>query len=56
MQLDKNPFPAHMNMVEAKVGIPEAEVGTTEAKAPAILIRPEQAATTQGKNVTIGEP
>ena len=56
MQLDKNPFPAHMNMVEAKVGIPEAEVGTTEAKAPAILIRPEQAATTQGKNVIIGEP
>jgi len=62
MQLDKNPFSAHMNVVEAKagtsaeVGTPEAKVRTTEAKEPAILIRPEQAATAQGKNVIIGEP
>ena len=42
MQVDKTPFPAHMNMVEA---------GT-----PTVLIRPEQAETTKGKNVIIGEP
>src|SRR5579859_107349 len=42
MQLDKNPFLAHINVVEAK--------------APAVLIRPEQAATAQGKNVIIGDP
>ena len=42
MQVDKKPFPEHMH--------------TIEAGAPAILIRPEQADTTQGKNVIIGKP
>jgi len=42
MQVDKTPFPAHMNMIEAR--------------APAVLIRPEQADTTKGKKVIIGEP
>ena len=55
MQLDKNPFPVHV--IEAKKPDAETpEVETLEVKAPAILIRPEQAATTQGKNVIIGEP
>ena len=40
MQVDKSPFPMHM----------------VEAGAPAILIHPEQANTTQGKNVITGEP
>ena len=40
MQVDKAPFPIHM----AKAG------------EPAISIRLEQAGTTQGKNVIIGEP
>jgi hypothetical protein len=40
MQVDKVPFPMH----------------TIEAGPPAILIRPEQADTTQDKNVLIGEP
>ena len=39
MQVDKAPFPIHM----------------TEAREPAILIRPDQADTTQGKNVIINE-
>jgi hypothetical protein len=40
MQVDKVPFPMH----------------AIEAGPPAVLIRPEQADTTQGKNVLIGEP
>jgi hypothetical protein len=40
MQVDKVPFPMH----------------TIEAGPPAVLIHPEQADTTQGKNVLIGEP
>jgi hypothetical protein len=40
MQVDKVPFPIH----------------TIEAGPLAILIRPEQPDTTQGKNVLIGEP
>ena len=40
MQVDKAPFPIHM----AKVG------------EPTVLIHPEKADTTQGKNVIIGEP
>jgi hypothetical protein len=40
MQVDKVPFPTH----------------TIEAGPPAVLIRPEQADTTQGKNVLIDEP
>ena len=40
MQVDKTPFPMHM----------------VEAGAPVVLIRPEQADITQGKNVIIGEP
>jgi hypothetical protein len=40
MQVDKVPFPTY----------------TIEAGPPAVLIRPEQADTTQGKNVLIGEP
>ena len=40
MQVDKTPFPMHM----------------VEAGVPAVLIRPEQADKTQGKNVIIGEP
>ncbi|XP_066357618.1 uncharacterized protein [Miscanthus floridulus] len=42
MQVNKVPFSAHMNVVEAG--------------APAILIQPKQADKTQGKNVIIGEP
>ena len=42
MQIDKVPFQAHMNVVEAG--------------APAILIRPEQADKAKVKNVIIGEP
>jgi hypothetical protein len=40
MQVDKIPFSMH----------------TIEAGPPTVLIRPEQADTTQGKNVLIGEP
>jgi hypothetical protein len=40
MQIDKVPFPIH----------------AIEAGPPAVLIHPEQADTTQGKNVLIGEP
>jgi hypothetical protein len=40
MQVDKVPFPMH----------------AIEAGPPAVLIRPKQADTTQGKNVLIGEP
>jgi hypothetical protein len=40
MQVDKVPFPIHI----------------IEAGLPAVLIRLEQADTTQGKNVVIGEP
>jgi hypothetical protein len=40
MQVDKVTFPMH----------------TIEAGPPAVLIRPEQANTTQGKNMFIGEP
>ena len=40
MQVDKFPFPMHM----------------VEKGEPAVLIRPEQADSTQGKNVIIGEP
>jgi hypothetical protein len=40
MQVDKVPFSMH----------------TIKAGPPAIFIRPEQADTTQGKNVLIGEP
>jgi hypothetical protein len=40
MQVDKTPFSMHM----------------VEAGAPAVLIHPEQADTTQDKNVIIGEP
>jgi hypothetical protein len=40
MQVDKVPFPMH----------------TIEARPPAVLIHHEQADTTQGKNVIIGEP
>jgi hypothetical protein len=40
MQVDKVPFPMH----------------AIEAGPPAILIRPEQADTNQGKNVLVGEP
>jgi hypothetical protein len=40
MQLDKVPFPVH----------------TIEAGPPVVMIRPEQANITQGKNVLIGEP
>jgi len=40
MQVDKTPFSMHM----------------VEAGAPAVLIRPEQADKSQGKNVIIGEP
>jgi len=40
MQVDKSPFPMHM----------------VEAGEPTVLIRPEQADSTQGKNVIIGEP
>jgi hypothetical protein len=39
MQVDKVPFPMHAIKVEP----------------PAVLIRPEQVDTTQGKNVLIGE-
>ena len=42
MQIDKAPFLAHMH--------------TIEARAPAILIHPEQVDTTKGKNIIIGEP
>ena len=40
MQIDNNPFPVH----------------TIEVKNPKILIRPNQAESTKGKNVVIGEP
>jgi hypothetical protein len=40
MQVDKVPFPMHI----------------IEAGPPAVLIHPEQADTTQDKNVLIGEP
>ena len=40
MQVDKSPFLMHM----------------VEARAPTILIHPEQADKAQGKNVIIGEP
>ena len=40
MQIDNNPFPVH----------------TVEFQNPKILIRPNQAESTKGKNVVIGEP
>ena len=40
MQIDNNPFPVH----------------TVEMQNPKILIRPNQAESTKGKNVVIGEP
>jgi hypothetical protein len=40
MQVDKVPFPMH----------------TIKAGSPVVLIRPEQADTTQGKNMLIGKP
>jgi len=41
MQIDQNPFPMHMHMLELTN--------------PKVLIRPDQAKTTKGKNVIIGE-
>ena len=40
MQIDNNPFPMH----------------TVDLQNPKILIRPNQAESTKGKNVVIGEP
>ena len=40
MQVDSNPFPMH----------------TVELQNPKVLIRPNQAESTKGKNVIIGEP
>ena len=41
MQIDQNPFPMHMHMLELTN--------------PKVLIRPDQAKTTKGENVIIGE-
>ena len=40
MQIDNNPFPVH----------------TFELQNPKVLIRPNQAESTKGKNVVIGKP